>query len=91
MNNAGQSEGMTVTLKRFWDRSIDSDLHHWQHPPRIQILGDSRNYGCVNPMNTFPTISGVILNQFLQRAATQNNTKLIRSWRKWIKYRVVEE
>lgn len=34
---------------------------------------------------TFPMISGAILNQFLQQAEAQDDTTLIRSWRKWIR------
>jgi Uma2 family endonuclease len=34
---------------------------------------------------TFSIVSSQIVNQFLQQAATQDDTRLVRSWRQWIR------
>ncbi len=52
----------------------------------VQIL--RLQEGIYNPCDnspTFPFVSGAILTQFLQQAEIQDDTTLIRSWRKWVR------
>jgi Uma2 family endonuclease len=39
---------------------------------------------------TFPIASIVVINQFLQQAETEDDTTLIRSWRKWIQQQIAQ-
>jgi Uma2 family endonuclease len=40
---------------------------------------------------SFPLVSAMIINQFLQQAETQDDTTFIRTWRQWVRQQVSSE
>ena len=40
---------------------------------------------------SFPLVSAMIINQFLQQAETQDDTTFIRTWRQWVRHQVSSE
>jgi Uma2 family endonuclease len=40
---------------------------------------------------SFPLVSSMIINQFLQQAETQDDTTFIRTWRQWVRQQVSSE
>ena len=52
----------------------------------VQILRlENGKFVACDPSPTFPIVSTVVLNEFLQAAETQDETAWIRSWRCWIR------
>lgn len=43
------------------------------------------DYVPCDPSPTFPIVTTVVINQFLQQAETQDDTTFIRTWRRWIR------
>lgn len=52
----------------------------------LQLL--SGEYVSCDVSPTFSFVSAAILNQFLQQAETQDDTALVRSWRKWVREQI---
>ena len=40
---------------------------------------------------SFPLVSAIVINQFLQQAETQDDTTFIRTWRQWVRQQVSSE
>ena len=49
---------------------------------------ESGEYSLCEQSPTFPIVSTAILNQFLQQADTQDDTTLLRTWRRWIREQI---
>lgn len=45
-------------------------------------------YVACNVSPTFPFVAADVLNQFLQQAEAQDDTALVRSWRKWVREQI---